>query len=517
MNNNPVKKPQDIDALELFFNSELYHQVQMSGVFNDSKTFADAIPNQPVLIILSHYEQQKGWSNFSLAHFVKENFTLPASDELKMSLPKMNINQHINALWPLLCKQPDTTNYGSLLTLDHPYIVPGGRFREIYYWDSYFTALGLVESGQYGIVEAMLNNFINLIMDFGSIPNGNRSYYLSRSQPPILALLVDLVLQHTPQDEFFMKRCVNAIQMENDFWMKGTHLLSDKQPNHARVVMMDDGSLLNRYWDDKSEPRPESYKEDIESAKNIDDKPTFYRHLRAACESGWDFSSRWLTNPKELASIATCDIIPIDLNCLLFQQETLLAKYYHLLDDQLSVTYTNKAMARKKSILKYLWSQENGFFYDYNLISQSHTSIKSLAAVLPLYVHIATPTQAIKVAAVLQNEFLQTGGLVTTTQTSAQQWDSPNGWAPLQWFAVQGLLNYEGQTLASHIMQRWLTTVEGHFSKTGKLMEKYNVCEQKLASGGEYDVQEGFGWTNAVYQIFYRQLKFLHENLTKNN
>ena len=496
-----------IDSTHLFnrfYSSQLFHDVQMSGLFSDSKTFADAQPLFDLTKIIEQYDVDKNTSAFNLSKFVQQNFKIPSFDEIISNLPKTNVNEHINALWPLLCQSPTQQNNDSLLPLAHPYIVPGGRFREIYYWDSYFTALGLIESGRVDIATAMLNNFIDLITQYDIIPNGNRSYYLSRSQPPVLALFVELLLPFHQGDFVFLRRCVNAIKKEHQFWMRDSEHLSTQQPASSRVVRLCDGSVLNRYWDDNPTPRPESYKEDIEQAAKASDKHTFYRHLRAACESGWDFSSRWLANSNDLSSIQTCDIIPIDLNCLLFKQESLLAQFCKALDDEQYSFYEIHALNRKNAINKYLWSQEHDFYMDFNFVTNSCSSVKSLAASVPLFTKLASETQADKVSKTLSNDFLSKGGLLTTTTASNQQWDSPNGWAPLQFFSVLGLMEYHHQDFAHDVVNRWLSMVESYYQQAGKIMEKYNLHQTQTATGGEYDVQEGFGWTNAVCQVFYK-------------
>lgn len=499
-----TKRMDSAHLFDKFYTSELFHDVQMSGLFYDSKTFADAQPLSDLTKILQRYDRDKVSSDFSLAEFVQQHFTLPSFDEIISNLPKTTVNQHIEALWPLLCKNPTQQNNDSLLPLAHPYIVPGGRFREIYYWDSYFTALGLIESGRIDIATAMLENFIDLITHYDIIPNGNRRYYLSRSQPPVLALFVELLLPFHQGDSEFLSRCINAIKREHEFWMRDSENLSTQQPALSRVVRLQDGSVLNRYWDDSATPRPESYKEDIEQAAAASNKQTFYRNLRAACESGWDFSSRWLVDSKDLTSIQTCDIIPIDLNCLLFQQESLLAHYCKTLDDDQYAYYETLASNRKDAINKYLWSQEQEFYMDFNHATNTHTPVKSLAVSVPLFTKIASQTQADKVSQALFNEFLTQGGLITTTTITTQQWDNPNGWAPLQYFSVIGLLEYQHEEFALDIANRWLSTVETYYQQTGKIMEKYNLQQTQAATGGEYDVQEGFGWTNAVCQVFYK-------------
>ncbi|NQZ82424.1 MAG: alpha,alpha-trehalase TreF [Colwellia sp.] len=495
-----------------FFDSELFKTVQLSGIFKDSKTFADAIPKVSFKDVLAKYhaEKQKG-TPVDLYYFVDEYFNIPVYDDIEINDSHTDINQYIAALWQQLEKPADKEIMGSLLPLKNPYVVPGGRFRESYYWDSYFTALGLIESNKESLVESMLNNFLDLQIRYGCIPNGNRSYYLSRSQPPILGLMAELILPFKQDAKQFLVNHIKGIETEYKFWMKGSELLSDKNPETMRVVKMPDGSLLNRYWDEQSSPRPESYREDIEllqqsKPQNPDD---FYQNIRAACESGWDFSSRWLARPDSLASIRTTRILPIDLNCLLYKQEKLLAQYYSIIgNNERSFVYLDLATARKRAINRYMWSDKQSFFMDYDIDSKNHSSVKSLAGVLPLFVELANSKQAERVSKVIGNEFLKKGGLVTTCIKSSQQWDAPNGWAPLHWFTVKGLMQYQHDELAEIIQQRWLDTINVYFKRTGKIMEKYNVFQQtSTASGGEYDVQEGFGWTNGVYQVFSSYLK----------
>lgn len=506
MTPSPILNSQSKDSLS-FFDSELFKAVQISGLFPDSKTFADAIPKVPFSDIIKQYKfDKKNNTCFDLKLFIENFFDIPEYKNILITGSKVGIDEHINTLWQRLTKPADREVNGSLLALKSAYVVPGGRFREIYYWDSYFSALGLVKSKQSILVESMLNNFLDLQAHYGCIPNGNRSYYLSRSQPPILGLMVELLLPFKKDKVAFLVNTIKGIEAEYNFWMCGQELLSDESSAYKRVVKMPDGSFLNRYWDENTSPRPESYREDIELLQ--ESKPTdskaFYRNIRAACESGWDFSSRWLSDDNSLSSIRTTKILPIDLNCLLYKQEMLLSHYYETLNEnEKSTIYLNYATTRKKSINHYLWSEKDHFFMDYDLDLQGHSIVKSLAGVLPLFVELANSKQAEQVSIIIEKDFLQKGGLTTTLNNTSQQWDAPNGWAPLHWFAVQGLLQYQHKTLADTIKQRWLNTVELYFEQTGKLMEKYNVCQQNdKAGGGEYDVQEGFGWTNGVYQAF---------------
>ncbi|WP_414828823.1 alpha,alpha-trehalase TreF [Alteromonas sp. H39] len=479
-----------------FFESELFQRVQSQALFADSKTFADASPKTDWATVEANYMKARHASGFSLTTFVEDNFILPSPVELTSSTRFSNAQDYIEHMWDVLSQSPDNNSVSSLIPMPHAYIVPGGRFREIYYWDSYFTSLGLMVSGRMDLVLSMLENFLAIQQEVGCIPNGNRAYYITRSQPPILGLLYQLVASKE-LDESFHIRCREGIKREYEFWMDGADTVGADEAKR-RVVGMPDGSLLNRYFDDATTPRPESYLEDIESASDIEDKPLFYQDLRAACESGWDFSSRWFNGGSSLKEVCTSQIVPVDLNALLFDVENLLATLFA--DDKtISTQYQLAAKRRKAAINRYLWNEEHHFFFDWHTKNQSNTSIWSLAAAVPLFTALATNAQAQSVSQHL-NKFMAPGGLVTTLTTTSQQWDSPNGWAPLQWFAIKGLDHYGYKTQAREIATRWVNCVDTYFNAHHAILEKYDVMRPGTAAGGgEYDVQLGFGWTNGIY------------------
>jgi alpha,alpha-trehalase len=478
----------------------LFEAVQLSDIFPDSKTFVDADPTRNPELIIKDYNRQKDKPGFNLKHFVADNFVIPAppGNSFKTDI-SAGIRKHIDTLWQILSRKGDTApKYSSLLPLPYNFIIPGGRFREIYYWDSYFTMLGLQESHKTQLIRGLVNNFAYLIDKYGFIPNGTRTYYLTRSQPPFFALMVDLLAKD--DGNAVLTKYQPELIKEYKFWMRGAGSLQSGQAAF-NTVKMPGGEILNRYWDELNLPREESFKKDVEDAKLTMQAPgDFYRNIRAAAESGWDFSTRWFDESGNLASIRTTDIVPVDLNCLLYHLELTIARSYQLQGNYRGyLQYNAKASARKKAILKYCWDNNKGWFMDYDWKLNHTTPNLTLAGVFPLEFGIATPQEADKETAVLKAKFLKPGGLVTTLNRSGQQWDSPNAWAPLQYMAVKGLINYHKKALATAIAKSWIKTNISVFNATGKLMEKYNVVNTHTkAGGGEYPLQDGFGWTNGV-------------------
>ncbi|GAB3829228.1 alpha,alpha-trehalase TreA [Hymenobacter jeollabukensis] len=479
----------------------LFKAVQLGHVFPDGKTFVDARPRRNPADIERLYLQQRGQSGFSLPGFVAQHFELPAAATATYrSHPAAGLRHHLDTLWTVLTRQPQDSvgRYSSLLPLPRPYVVPGGRFREVYYWDSYFTMLGLRESGRTPLIRGMVDNFASLISRQGFIPNGNRSYYLTRSQPPFFSQMVELLAQ--VQGDSVRRRYQPQLLREYQYWMAGADSL---RPGEARrcAVRLPGGEVLNRYWDAGDYAREESYAEDVATAKQSrQPAPQFYRNVRAAAASGWDFSTRWFGAGGTLASIRTTELLPVDLNCLLYGLEQTLARGYRQQGHAAQASaFEQRAEARKKALLRYCWDAGQGWFVDYDLTTRQPARVRTLAAAFPLYFGLATQEQAQRVAAGLQRDFLKPGGLVTTLTRSGQQWDAPNGWAPLQYVAIEGLERYQQSKLARTVATRWVALNVRVFNQTGKLLEKYNVEDTALtAGGGEYPTQDGFGWTNGV-------------------
>ena len=308
-------------------------------------------------------------------------------------------------------------------------------------------------------------------------------------------------------DSTVYREYYGELRKEYRFWNMGKDLIKDEFTGMERIVMLREGEFLNRYWDQFCIPRPESWLHDVITMQQSGRDSTLYRDLRAAAESGWDFSSRWLEDGNTLATIHTTEIIPVDLNALLYHLELVLSKGC----PADSADYYKEAASRRRAlILKYFWNPEKGFFFDFDLTAGMQSDIYSLAGLYPLFLHVADSIEAVDALKVIGEQFLMDGGLVTTLGNTGQQWDYPNGWPPLQWIGYEASKNYGQDKLAEEIASRWLGHNEKVFSSTGKMMEKYDVADTtRPGGGGEYETQDGFGWTNGV---FLKMWKEQHKN-----
>ena len=490
---------------------ELFIDVQREAVFPDSKTFVDCAPLIEPVDILAAYRHEREMPGFDLSAFVDRHFEPQQhAAEHRVSPAGQSLAAHIDGLWDTLTRHPaQHPPRGSLLQLAHPYIVPGGRFVEMYYWDSYFTMLGLVGPRREQLLHAMTDNFAYLIDTYGHVPNGTRTYYLSRSQPPLFVLMAELCETCNGQGA---ERYLPQMRREHAYWMDGANTLSPGTA-HRRVVALPDGQLLNRYWDDRDTPREESWREDVATAaQSLRKAKKIYRDIRAAAESGWDFSSRWLSEEptvgknrtQVLGSICTTDILPVDLNAFMHKLETKIASLSRgRADSATAREFEARADQRRKAMDTYFWNESEGAFFDWDWSTGTFRSSLTAASVVPLFTGTASRKQAETLSTTVRNRLLAPGGLSTTETNTGEQWDRPNGWAPLQWMAANGFENYGHATLATAIRERWLKTVGDVYAREGKLVEKYalrntDVTSAQGGGGGEYPLQDGFGWSNGV-------------------
>ena len=489
---------------ELF--GDLFNDVQSKKIYSDGKTFVDLVPKRRAKEIVKEYYLLKQDPDFNLQDFVFHHFYefAPHKDEKYIMSPNRSPREHVTQLWPQLIRR-NRKQRGSLLPLPYSYVVPGGRFSEQFYWDTYFIMLGLACDGEWQQIEKMIKNYVYMIKKFGFIPTANRTYFLSRSQPPFFVKMIELLAKHKGDSVYI--EYLPYLVSEYRFWMKGANKLTKEKSKNLRTVKMPDGEILNRYFDDKVTPRPESQLEDLETADKISDekKNKIFLDLRAGAESGWDFSSRWFSDPQNIHTIETTDIVPIDLNCLLHELELRIADIYKKINQSfLEKRFRRAAENRKSAMQKYFYNENKDFFYDYNLRKKDFNAGETLAAGFMLYSGVATKDQADSFAEIIESRFLKNGGLITTLVENGQQWDAPNGWAPLHWVVIQGLKKYKKNDLADKIKDVWMKSTEYVFSTEHKMIEKYSVVdESRIGGGGEYELQDGFGWTNGVYAALF--------------
>nr|WP_255210449.1 alpha,alpha-trehalase TreF [Komagataeibacter xylinus] len=483
----------------------LFQAIGEAHIYTDAKTAADAIPDEAPADLMAQYNLARQRPDFSLKDFVAQHFTLPERKTVSYQrTPDENVRDYIVGMWEVLSRPPDTqVAYSSQLPLPFTYVVPGGRFSELYYWDSYFTMIGLYENQKIDLMRDMVRDMASMIDRYGHIPNGSRTYYLSRSQAPFFSLMVDLLAMHDGQVAY--TTFLPELQAEYDYWMDGQDSVAPGGA-YRHVVRLPDGTIMNRHWDDRDTPRDESYPQDIATAAESGrPKNEVYRDLRAGSETGWDFSSRWLADGHTLSTIHTTELLTVELNFLIPHLQQTLAHAYDLKGNkEEAARYAHLAEERINAAQRILWDERRAAYIDYDWKKGESTSILSGATVVPLFLQMATPEQAKAVSETVRKNLLKVGGLIATERTnSGQQWDSPNGWAPLQWMAVKGFNQYGYDQLASDIAARWMGRVIGTYEKSGVLLEKYDVVNPYISpkggkGGGEYPMQIGFGWTNGT-------------------
>ena len=410
-----------------------------------------------------------------------------------------------------LPKNTLTVAQQGLLYLPRPYVVPGGRFNEMYGWDSYFIELGLLRDNEIALARDMADNFVYEIRNYGKILNANRTYYLTRSQPPFFTEMLLAVYERT-KDRAWLAASVPAVEAYYKFWNSAPHLTTQ--------------TSLSRYYDEGEGPAPESLsaERDAQGLTHYDRVKAYYRtHKVTAYEVSefYDRTRNILTDlfykgdrsmresgfdPSNRYGPFSVDIVhydPVGLNALLYRMESETAEILTILGkDSQAAPWRKRAADRADRVNKLMWDAQDGLYYDYNFAHQTVRHYPFLTTFYPLWAGIASKAQA---AAVERNlpKFERPGGLATSTFDSGNQWDLPYGWAPLEMIAVEGLRRYGFNADADRISKEFLSLVRDEYRKVGFIVEKYNVVERSTDSSsirfGYQSNQEGFGWTNAVY------------------
>lgn len=394
----------------------------------------------------------------------------------------MQVKDYIEKKMPLALRH-NVQDKETLFGLPYPYTVPcaDGMFNELYYWDTYFTNKALFALGQTEQAANNIKNILYLIDRFGYMPNGNRTHFLRRSQPPYAALMADDVYRAT-NDLSFLKSSFVTLKKEYDFWM--TKRVSDNGLNHydceedqESCAAMYNGCVAERIGIDKSRNASEAG-----------------RHYFAECESGWDF------NPRFNGYCA--DYNPIDLNSNLYLYEKLFAEYEVLLGEGAGKAWQQKARERAEKINTLLWDGTAGVYKDYNYVTGKLSGTVSAASFQPYFAGIASEQQKGGLLALLQ--ILESDWGIYTTEKAEKkfQWAYPNIWAPCQYIAVTGLWKYGCENEADRITQKYVALIENSFVKHGKLYEKYNGRTGDIDAASEYGTPEMLGWTAGAYMSF---------------
>lgn len=374
-----------------------------------------------------------------------------------------------------------TQDNGTLIGLPNPYTVPvmGDEFPEMYYWDTYFTNKGLILSGYGDQAKNNVDNLLYLLERYGYVPNGNRIFYLTRSQPPVLYLMVDDVYQMTG-DHLWLAKAYRLLTKEYAFFQDNRMTPIGLNRYSGSVCKENASKHANRFRRRTGLTLPEY------------DDETVWKHYIVFCESGWDVNPRWGKRAWEY--------VQPDLNSLLYGMEKTMSHYAELLGLEETQIWKERYEERGVLMRRYLKDHKQ-IYQDYNYYNNAFGSVESLAFFYPIFVGLASDEEA-KAAVIELEKYEYTHGLVTCLENGIEgqyQWDYPNGWPPLHYFVIQGLLNYGYKEVAYRIANKWVKLIERMYDTTGQLWEKYNVVNGSLEVINEYDMPPMMGWTAGVY------------------
>ncbi|XP_044733048.1 trehalase-like [Chrysoperla carnea] len=511
----------------------LLHEVQTTQphLYRDSKSFVDMRMRNSEIETLRNFNKLMNETNCKpsrdqLSEFVNKTFEeVKELDEItpedfNKSPPFLNnikdpelkkFASFLNEMWPELARKVPNeaktkSKQYSILPVPYTFVVPGGRFREPYYWDSYWIISGLLICEMKDTARDMLKNFFWFVDKYGFVLNGGRIYYEKRSQPPLLAHMVYLYVKKTNDKKFLEEKVgentnIQLLEKELVFWSK-----------NSKISVK--GNTLLRYYVDVEGPRPEGYREDYIMTDNATDSLKYlYKEFKSAAESGWDYSSRWFANPdtdRSLKNLKVTNIAPVDLNAFYCGGLDHLTELYSLLGNTAkSEEWKKKGDEFRESIYKVLWSETDGIWFDVDITTGEHRKQFYPSNMSPLWTKVIHASQssadvANRVAQYLNGtkEFHLPGGVPASNINTSQQWDYPNVWPPLIGYMVEGLQNSDSdyaKELAFELTERWIYSNYLSYDSGKRMYEKYH-CEfpGQRGAGGEYTVQFGFGWTNGV-------------------
>merc|ERR1712136_78905 len=514
----------------IYCQGPLLKAAQNAYIYKDSKSFVDMKMKEDQSTILLAFENLLQTCNGTLTddevkEFVHNYFDEPGSEFTEWNptdwvespgfldaITDEDLNKwlkHLNSLWKVLGRQLTqdvftNSHLYSMIPVQHPMVVPGGRFREYYYWDSYWTVKGLLLCEMTDTVKGMLQNFFSLVDQFGFVPNGGRIYYKERSQPPFLTLMVKDYYDATGDASFF-ESALPYLQTEYEFWM-----------NNRSIDIK--GHVLNYYNAKMNQPRPESFREDtavIDDFSQEEDGLDWMTQVISGVETGWGFSTRWAGKVYDssvgfLPQLLTRDVVPVDLNSILAKTENALADFYKMTGDNINRDRMEEAYRKRTDAMEeLLWNEHDGCYHDYSISDQSQIERYYASNVNPLWTkcypqNVDITAREEKMYQYLLNEDVLKfpGGIPISKIASGQQWDFPNTWPPIMHMIIEGMATSEVEEIQHEAFvqsERWIRNIYKAYKSTDAMFEKYDVTiEGAPGGGGEQDVQIGFGWTNAV-------------------
>ncbi|KAL1917459.1 uncharacterized protein VTP21DRAFT_3852 [Calcarisporiella thermophila] len=451
---------------------DMLKTIQLSSLFKDSKTFVDMPTTKPPKAVLDEFAKlPPNPSVDQLKQFVGANFLeagieikpadLPdfkADPEFLQSIDDLTLRgfaKRVHAFWPNLTRKADFSMLcegcvSSLIKPNHTFVVPGGRFREFYYWDTFFTLQGMLLGELYDTSKEMLLNFFDFIDKLGFVPNGARIYYHNRSQPPLLAAMVKSYVDYSGDTEI-LKLALPALDKEYKFWQSNTTVQASSNGKSY---------TLNRYIVQNSLPRPEGFAPDWhtveESGLDAKAKEELYADLATGAETGWDYSARWSWNRDNATSLYPLlralhvrQIVPVDLNSVLYMNERLLSGWHREGGDgKKAAFYDKQAKERRNAMEALLYDEASNTFHDFNLTSGQKSEVWSLAQFWPYWARAypkkfdSDPNAPATAFAKIQELIKQyPGAMPATLIKTGQQWDFPNAWPPLDYALVRAILN----------------------------------------------------------------------------
>lgn len=414
---------------------------------------------------------------------------------------------HVENMWQELARTSPERSKSSLLSTPYDVLIAGGRFRESYYWDSYFGALGLLATDRRDLAASQLENFLHMIQVFGRIPNGMRDYYLSRSQPPVVSMMAMAIYEHARRDRRMDQSLLHRWLTERVY-----PLLKQDYKNFWLAQRTNAETGLSFYSDDGygsedgNELRPERHSNDVEH--ELGETP---KDVKAQAESGLDHTDTLLHHSSQVASVK--------LNAFLYQYELNLAQMAMLAGKPEETQQFNRAARhRQKAMNKYMWDELNGVFRNYDLRNNQQVTIVHSDIFSTLYTGAASRRQAQRIVEFAEKHLEYKGGLGSSTVHTGKQWDGYFGWAPTNMMAVQGAENYGHREFARRIGTKWVNTLADIHARTGNFYEKIDVARADVPKedGKKYPTQTGFLWTNASYVWTLKFLGFEFERLPDN-